>query len=99
MAGGVRSPFSVFLGSVAFQPVISPDVNALLLIGIFFAPAFETSAAGAVSLAFGALTLRTQVGRVKHRAVAAVLAIVGDALDDLLGLDISALGWGLIHCL
>ena len=95
MGGGVTFAVQFFLGSVAFQPAISPDINALFLVGIFFAPAFETSAAGAVSLAFGALTLRTQVGRVKYGAVAAVLAIVGDALDDLLSLDISALGMGI----
>ena len=88
-----------FLGSMAFQPVIGPDINALSLIGILFAPAFKTSAAGAVSLAFGALTLRTQVSSVKQRAIAAVHAIVGDALDDLLRLDKSAFGWGFIHCL
>jgi hypothetical protein len=58
-----------------FQPGISPDIDALLLSGIDFAPPLETSAAGPVALIFRTLRHRAEIGHIDESAVTAVLAV------------------------
>ena len=61
--------------SVFFQPGIGPDIDALLLSGIDFAPSLEAPAAGPVALVLRALRHRAEVGHIDEGAVPAVLAV------------------------
>ena len=61
--------------SVFLQSGIGPDIDALLLSGIDFAPPLEASAAGAVALVLRALRHRAEVGHIDEGAISAVLAV------------------------
>ena len=58
-----------------FQPGISPDIDALLLSGIDFAPPLEAPAAGPVALVLRTLRHRAEVGHIDEGAVSAILAV------------------------
>jgi hypothetical protein len=60
---------------VFFQPGIGPDIDALLLSGIDFAPSLEAPAAGPVALVLRALRHWAEVGHIDEGAVPTVLAV------------------------